>query len=73
MGERYRTREEIEAWKKKDPISRMAGVMLGRKAVTRKKLAEIDARVTGQIDRAVEFALKSPPPEGSELYEDLFV
>ncbi|MFH1489769.1 MAG: thiamine pyrophosphate-dependent dehydrogenase E1 component subunit alpha [Pseudomonadota bacterium] len=72
MGERYRSREEIEAWKKKDPIVRMAGVMLGRKAVTRKKLAEIDARVTGEIDLAVDFALKSPPPDGSELYEDLF-
>ncbi|MFH1124436.1 MAG: thiamine pyrophosphate-dependent dehydrogenase E1 component subunit alpha [Pseudomonadota bacterium] len=73
MGARYRTKQEIEAWKKKDPIDRMAGLLVNRKVVTKKKLAEINKALTEQIEGAVAFALESPFPEAKELYEDLYV
>jgi len=73
MGARYRTRQEIEAWKKKDPIDRMAGLLIKRKGVTKKKLAAIDKTLTEEIEGAVAFALESPFPEAKELYEDLYV
>ena len=72
MGARYRTREEIEAWKKKDPIDRMAGLLIRKKVATKKKLAEMDKALTDEIEGAVAFALDSPFPEAQELYEDVY-
>jgi acetoin:2,6-dichlorophenolindophenol oxidoreductase subunit alpha len=73
MGTRYRTKEEIEAWKKRDPIDRMIRLVLTRKAATRSRLSEINRDVTARVKEAVEFALESPSPEPQELYEDVYV
>jgi pyruvate dehydrogenase E1 component alpha subunit len=73
MGARYRTKEEIEAWKKKDPIDRMTELLLTRKAVTRSQLSEMNRDVMARVKGAVEFALESPSPEPQELYEDVYV
>ena len=73
MGTRYRTREEIEAWKRKDPLDRMTELLLSRKAVTKSQLSEINRDVTEQVKGAVSFALESPSPEPQELYEEVYV
>ena len=73
MGARYRTKQEIETWKKKDPIDRMTRLLVGRRVATKKKLAEIDKALTEEIEGAVAFALESPFPEAKELYEDVYV
>jgi pyruvate dehydrogenase E1 component alpha subunit len=73
MGARYRTKEEIEAWKKKDPIDRMTKLLLKRKAVTGSQLSAMNRDVMAQVKGAVEFALESASPEAQELYEDVYV
>jgi len=73
MGTRYRTKEEIEKWKKKDPIDRMTKLLLEKKAVTKRKLNEMNKEMMDEIERAVEFAIESPSPEAEVLYEDLYV
>jgi len=73
QGGRYRTKEEIEEWKKKDPIKRFAKKLIAGKQATKKKLADIDKGVEGEIDQAVAFADKSDYPALEELYDDVFV
>ena len=67
----YRTREEMDAWRAKDPIATYAarlealGVLTG---VQRRALAR---SVQDEIDRAVEFAKASPFPEPDAMYTDV--
>lgn len=73
MGTRYRAKEEIEAWKKKDPIDKMVKLLLSKKYCSKKKLNEMDQEIVKEVESAMEYALKSPPPEPEVLYEDLYV
>lgn len=73
QGERYRTREEIERWKKKDPIKRMAKKLLADKILTKGKMAAIERDVLKEIDEAVAFANESEFPTVEEMYEDVYV
>jgi acetoin:2,6-dichlorophenolindophenol oxidoreductase subunit alpha len=73
QGSRYRTKEEIETWKKKDPIERMAKELISGKVATKKKLDEIHANISKELDEAVAFAYESAFPEIDELYRDVYV
>jgi acetoin:2,6-dichlorophenolindophenol oxidoreductase subunit alpha len=73
QGARYRTKEEIESWKKKCPLDRLSQQLLKSKAATKKKIKAIDAEVTAAIDEAVAFAKDSPFPSTDELYDDVYV
>ena len=73
QGARYRTKEEIEEWKKKCPIKRLEEKLLGEKIATKSTLEEIEKEIQREIDEAVEFAEKSPFPELQDIYEDVYV
>jgi pyruvate dehydrogenase E1 component alpha subunit len=73
QGRRYRTTEEIEGWKKKDPIPRLAEKLLEEKVLTKKKIASIEAKANEEIDQAVAFANESEFPTVEEMYEDVFL
>ena len=65
----YRTKEELEAWKKRDPL-----LVLEQKGyLTEAEIAEIKAEVEIEIKAACTFAEDSPYPEPSELMDDIFV
>lgn len=68
----YRTKEEEEAWKKRDPIATFREWLLKEGKATRECISEVEDGVKKSIDQAVEFALDSPWPDVEELYEDLF-
>lgn len=54
--ERYRTKDEVEAWKERDPLVTYPA-MLGRAGwVTDEVLAELEGEVAAEIDEAVAFA-----------------
>lgn len=73
QGERYRTKEEIEKWKKKDPIKKFAKMLITKKIASKKMLVEMEKAVANEVKNAVEFASESPTPMPEELYEDLYV
>jgi pyruvate dehydrogenase E1 component alpha subunit len=73
QGRRYRTTEEIETWKKKDPIPRFAERLLEEKVLTKKKMAAIEAKITEEIDQAVAYANESEFPSVDEMYEDVLL
>jgi len=73
QGRRYRTTEEIEEWKKKDPIPRLAERLLEQKALTKKKMASIEAKLSEEIEQAVAYANESAFPSIEEMFEDVLV
>jgi pyruvate dehydrogenase E1 component alpha subunit len=55
----YRTKEEVEEWKKRDPLS-VGRDLLVRAKVDEKEIAEIEEKVRLEIEDAVQFAEDSP-------------
>ena len=67
----YRTQEEFELWRSRDPIPRFRKVLVEDLKLA--KASEVDAleeKVRQEIDEAVEFARRSPEPELSTYLRD---
>ncbi|MCK5625419.1 hypothetical protein KAI11_01035, partial [Candidatus Bathyarchaeota archaeon] len=69
----YRTKEEIEKWKRRDPIKSFRVRLLNDGVLTEDKLHGIDEKVKVEIEEAVKFAEESPNPSPEDALEDLFV
>jgi pyruvate dehydrogenase E1 component alpha subunit len=67
--QRYRTAEEVEAWRARDPVERLAEQLLADGAVDRAGLEALRAEVADEIARALQFAVDSPFPDPSEVEE----
>ena len=65
----YRTKEEVEEWKLKDPLVTFRAWMESHKA-TREQIAATEKEVEGEIAAAVSYAEASPAPDpvGYEKY-----
>src|SRR5437868_867670 len=63
----YRTKEEVEEQRKRDPISQLALKLKEEGALDDEALDALDAEVRAQTDEAVRFAEASPDPEPAEL------
>jgi pyruvate dehydrogenase E1 component alpha subunit len=63
---KYRIKEEVESWKKKDPIPRMEKYLMDRKLLTDEQKKQIAADIVVEMDAAIEFAEQSPYPDISE-------
>jgi len=59
----YRSKEEVEAWKKRDPIPMFRGWLLKAPLASEAEFEEIDRAVAKEIEEAVAFAEQSPDPE----------
>ena len=68
----YKTPEEIELWKKRDPLPRIRTEILKVRLAKKSELDSIDARVTREIEEAVEFAKNSPYPEVQDLTTEVY-
>jgi pyruvate dehydrogenase E1 component alpha subunit len=71
--QKYRTKEEVESYKAKDPIEIVKQAIEENKYADEKWFEEIEAKIKGQVDEAVQFAEESPWPDASELYTDVYV
>ncbi|MCS7162960.1 MAG: pyruvate dehydrogenase (acetyl-transferring) E1 component subunit alpha [Bacteroidia bacterium] len=70
---KYRTREEVEAYKRQDPIQRLQNYLQEWYGVSAQTLEQIEEEVAAEVADAVEFAERSPYPEPEALYEDVYV
>ncbi|SHK48182.1 pyruvate dehydrogenase (acetyl-transferring) E1 component subunit alpha [Rhodothermus profundi] len=70
---KYRTKEELEAKKKEDPIIRLKSYLLQHGLSTNEELDAIDADVKKEVQASVAFAEKSPYPPLESIYEDVYV
>jgi len=71
-GTSYRSKEEVEEWKKKDPIKRLRQQLVQSKMATDAELDEIENKVLRELDEAVKFAQESPEPAPEEALEDIY-
>jgi 2-oxoisovalerate dehydrogenase E1 component alpha subunit len=59
----YRTREEVELWKKRDPILRLRQTLEASGLLTRTRQDELEARAVAEVEDAVKFAQEAPYPD----------
>ncbi|MEO6149571.1 MAG: pyruvate dehydrogenase (acetyl-transferring) E1 component subunit alpha [Mucilaginibacter sp.] len=71
--QKYRTKEELESYKAKDPIEVVKKEILEKGYGDEKWIEEIDAKIKALVEESVKFAEESPWPEASELYTDVYV
>jgi len=70
---KYRTKEELEEYKAKDPIEQVREVILKEKYADEAWITEIEEKVKGIVDESVKFAEESPWPQPEELFDDIYV
>ena len=54
--DRYRPKDEVEAWKQRDPVGAVQSHLLEAGEVTDADLAALEAELTAELDDAVAFA-----------------
>jgi pyruvate dehydrogenase E1 component alpha subunit len=70
---KYRTKEEVAEYKSQDPLEQVKSTILSKKFATEKQLEDIDQKIKTQVNEAVDFAEKSPFPDPSEAFKDVYV
>jgi pyruvate dehydrogenase E1 component alpha subunit len=70
--ENYRTGEEIELWKGRDPLKIHRTALLDQGVLTDVTADEIVAQVADEVAEALAFAQESPYPDPSEAFEHVF-
>ena len=68
----YRTKDEVEEYKAKDPIEHTLGILKSNKWITDAEVEAMEKKIKDVIDDAVKFADESPYPDASELYKDVY-
>ena len=63
----YRTRDEVEGWRRLDPIERLRAWMVANHQLSESDAAAIEAEVAAEIDAAVAFAEAGTPEPLDEL------
>jgi pyruvate dehydrogenase E1 component alpha subunit len=71
--QKYRSKEEVEAYKDRDPIEQVKYTILEHNILTQAELDEIDAKIKVIVQESVDFAETSPFPDKSEAYKDVYV
>jgi hypothetical protein len=71
--EEYRSKEDVEEWRKRDPVSVFGRRLVDDGVLSDDDLEKLDAKAMKRIDEAVEFADNSPFPELDSLYDDIYV
>jgi pyruvate dehydrogenase E1 component alpha subunit len=71
-GTEYRTQEEIDGWKLRDPILLFENRLLDEQAATQEELDQIDQEAKRLIQDAVAYASSGPWPSADELATKVF-
>lgn len=70
---KYRTKEELNSYKDRDPINSLEQTLLEKGIVDQTWIDEMQQTIKTEINEAVEFADESPFPDASELYTDNYL
>jgi pyruvate dehydrogenase E1 component alpha subunit len=71
--QKYRTKEEVEAYKAQDPIEQVKATILQKGYATEADLEAIDAKIKAEVEESVRFAEESPYPSPEEAFKDVYV
>lgn len=70
---KYRTKEEVEEYKEKDPINVVLKTIIDNGWATEDEIEQINEKVKLEVQESVDFAEESPLPDVSEVYKDIYV
>jgi TPP-dependent pyruvate/acetoin dehydrogenase alpha subunit len=68
----YRTKEEIDEWKTKDPILFFEHMLKDKQLITDEEIAQVHAEATSQVIAAVNEAMKGTPADPANLLDAVF-
>ena len=71
--EEYRTKEQVEEWRRRDPIVLFGDRLVAENVVSEDEREQMDAEAIARVDDAVAFADASPHPAPESLYDDIYV
>ncbi|HEY1113545.1 MAG TPA: pyruvate dehydrogenase (acetyl-transferring) E1 component subunit alpha [Chitinophagaceae bacterium] len=71
--QKYRTKEEVEEYKVKDPIAALLQNIQNNKLVSEEEINAINKRVDEAVAESVRFAEESPWPSDDEVLKDIYV
>ncbi len=71
--QKYRTKEEVEEYKQRDPIDYVHKVLTTEFKVPEADIETINERVRQQVEECVRFSEESPWPSDDELLKDVYV
>lgn len=68
----YRTKEELQRWKRKDPLSKYEKKLLKESVLSKEIIANMRQQITEEFKDAVGYAKSSPFPEADRLLKDVY-
>ncbi len=68
----YRTKEELEEWKKRDPVKLFKEFLLKEMKIEGEDLGRIDSQIDKEISDSVEYSEKSPDPDPDDYKKYLY-
>ncbi len=71
--QKYRTKDELESYKQKDPIDQVKDKLLKYKFATEAEIEAIDEKIRLEVEAAVKFAEESPYPAPEEAFKDVYM
>lgn len=69
---RYRLKEEIEHWRKNDPIPRFRALLLRDHGLEEEQLQQIERDCQSEVEDSVAFARSSPDPSPEACFERVY-
>jgi len=70
--QKYRTKDEVEEYKERDPIDHVLNVLKTEYKVSDVEIDAMNNRVKLQVEDCVQFAEESPWPSDDELLKDVY-
>lgn len=68
----YRTQQEIDGWKERDPIASFEQRLTALTVATAGELSDVWAATRAEIAAAIEFAEQSPDPDPADLLDNVY-
>ena len=68
----YRSMEEVESWKKRDPIAMFKSWLIANGSATEDEIGVLDNEVKATVDDAIDFARSSPFPDPATVTDYIF-
>lgn len=71
-GGKYREKQEVEEWRKLDPIARLRNTLVSKGVLATNELDAISTKVAGTVEDAVKFAEASEPADPELTFDVMF-
>jgi len=70
---KYRSKEEVDEEKKRDPLTLARDWLLDEETVTEEELESLDSEIKDEVKDAIEFAEQSDPPSVDNVESNVYV